>query len=330
MNDLLSDHQQPPCIACGRLFTSDDRYCVGCGAHRPSICTKCDVVNLADAKFCSQCAGVLAAQTFDVIRLQSLGLEPEPTSAPAPISEDTRPPLKNTDIYALERDVSRIVAKANLQRIRAQFRDARVTLRGAFDLNLQCPPYVLAPVHELLGDMDAGEQRWLTALEHYHRAFAADPKRVSAEVKIGRVTVQMADEIAMGRLGYLEQPVMSADEAQEKLALATGLSLVVPGAGHLIMRQFTKGVPLLVAFVTCVVILLITQERSIFEGSKAIGSRAILAQTQQTVSLHSGAFMFAIMIYAGCLIELAVQSRHYRAQKAINPVPAGSAKDWDV
>ncbi|MEY3764351.1 MAG: hypothetical protein RLZ42_1011, partial [Armatimonadota bacterium] len=88
-----------------------------------------------------------------------------------------KPMLEGTKLYAAEQEITRQIAQANLQRVRAQYTDARKTLRAILQIYTNVPSALIAPAHELLGDLDASEQRWETALGHYRRAHAADTKR---------------------------------------------------------------------------------------------------------------------------------------------------------
>jgi tetratricopeptide (TPR) repeat protein len=233
-----------------------------------------------------------------------------------------KPMLEGTKLYAAEQEITRQIAQANLQRVRAQYTDARKTLRAILQMYTNVPSALIAPAHELLGDLDASEQRWETALGHYRRAHAADPKRASSETKVGKMTVQIADEDAMKKLGLSVTPQVDVEEAQNQLAMATGISLVLPGAGHLLLKQFNKGLPLLAAFITAVSFSIITLEASKIEtGAKTRVSKTATAQV---------AIGVAIFVYAGTLMDLMAQSKRKQVSKGINPVPAGDPKDWDI
>lgn len=352
MNSTVTE--QPPCTSCGRLFGIGDRFCGSCGGPRPRVCTACSAVNLPDANFCSQCATKLTSEELvpaEQITTSEVAVEPivsdvntpvvEPVSAPAaePQSAEVaaegfaseKPMLEGTALFTAEQEITRQIAQANLQRVRAQYTDARKTLRAVIHTYTNVPSALIAPAHELLGDLDASEQRWETALDHYRRAHAADPKRASSESKVGKMTVQIADEEAMKKLGFSATPVLDIEEAQNQLAVATGISLVLPGAGHLLLKQFTKGVPLLTAFITAVSISIATREApQINTGAKTRVSETIAAQAQQTHTMHLAAIGVAIFMYAGTLMDLMAQSKRKQVSKGINPVPAGDPKDWDV
>jgi hypothetical protein len=242
-----------------------------------------------------------------------------------------KPMLEGTALYTAEQEITRQIAQANLQRVRAQFTDARKTLHAVLKTYTNVPGTLIAPAHELLGDLDASEQRWETALNHYRRAHAADPKRASSEAKVGKMTVQIADEDAMKKLGISLTPEVDIEEAQNQLAAATGISLVLPGAGHLLLKQFTKGVPLLAAFITAVSISIATREApQIDTAAKTRVSKTIASQAQQMHTMHLAAIGVAIFVYAGTLMDLMAQSKRKQVSKGINPVPAGNPKDWDV
>ena len=352
MNSTFTE--QPPCTSCGRLFGIGDRFCGSCGGPRPRVCTACSAVNLPDANFCSQCATKLTSEDVvpaEQVATSEVAVEPvvtdvntpvvEPVSVPAaePQSAEVvaegfvneKPILEGTALFTAEQEITRQIAQANLQRVRAQYTDARKTLRAVIQTYTNVPSALIAPAHELLGDLDASEQRWETALNHYRRAHAADPKRASSESKVGKMTVQIADEEAMKKLGISATPVLDIEEAQNQLAVATGISLVLPGAGHLLLKQFTKGVPLLTAFITAVSISIATREApQINTGAKTRVSETIAAQAQQTHTMHLAAIGVAIFVYAGTLMDLMAQSKRKQVSKGINPVPAGDPKDWDV
>jgi hypothetical protein len=348
--------QQPPCTSCGRLFGIGDRFCGSCGGPRPLVCTACAAVNLPGANFCSQCATKLT--TDDVLPTESAAV----TAAPAetvsvvgdvtePLAEQVsvsisdahsaevvvdgfaneKPMLEGTALYSAEQEITRQIAQANLQRVRAQFTDSRKTLRSIIATYTNVPGALIAPAHELLGDLDASEQRWDSALGHYRRAHAADLNRASSEAKVGKMTVQIADEDAMKKLGISVTPQVDVEEAQNQLAVATGISLVLPGAGHLLLKQFTKGVPLLAAFITAVSISIATRDApQIDTSAKTRVSKTIASQAQQTHTMHLAAIGVAIFVYAGTLMDLMAQSKRKQVSKGVNPVPAGDPKDWDV
>jgi tetratricopeptide (TPR) repeat protein len=241
------------------------------------------------------------------------------------------PMLEGTKLYAAEQEITRQIAQANLQRVRAQYTDARKTLRAIIQMYTNVPSALIAPAHELLGDLDASEQRWETALGHYRRAHAADPKRASSETKVGKMTVQIADEDAMKKLGLSVTPQVDVEEAQNQLAIATGISLVLPGAGHLLLKQLTKGAPLLAIFVTAVTVSIATREApQINTTAKTMVSKTLAAQAQQMHTMHLVAIGVAIFVYAGTLMDLMAQSKRKQVSKGINPVPAGDPKDWDI
>lgn len=352
MNSTLTE--QPPCTSCGRLFGIGDRFCGSCGGPRPRVCTACSAVNLPDANFCSQCATKLTSEDVvpaEQITTSEAAVEPVVSDVNEPVAEPVsvtvaepqsaevvaegfaseKPMLEGTALFTAEQEITRQIAQANLQRVRAQYTDARKTLRAVIQTYTNVPSALIAPAHELLGDLDASEQRWETALDHYRRAHAADPKRASSESKVGKMTVQIADEEAMKKLGISATPVLDIEEAQNQLAVATGISLVLPGAGHLLLKQFTKGVPLLTAFITAVSISIATREApQINTGAKTRISETIAAQAQQTHTMHLAAIGVAIFVYAGTLMDLMAQSKRKQVSKGINPVPAGDPKDWDV
>ena len=133
-----------------------------------------------------------------------------PPPAPVPTPEPTRPTVDvaiPTDPLARERELERLLTRANVERARALIRDSRKTLEQALALAPHVSPTAAAPVYEQLGDLLAAEERLPEAKEHYEKALElSGGKRASAEKKLGEVTVRLSDQEAMVRLGGVLAP----------------------------------------------------------------------------------------------------------------------------
>jgi len=229
------------------------------------------------------------------------------------------------DAIARERELQALLAKANLLRLRAQIRDARRTLDIALELAHALPTVAASPVHEMIGDMLAAEERWEAARDAYALANDADPSRAGAERKLGEMILKAQDEAVLSKLG-LSAPSPSADDVQDRLGVATFFSLLVPGSGHFWLRQWTKGSAFFVAFLMSLGFFAYTQNQIQLGGRP---SRVGRVQTQ-TVGTGYAAIVVAVLVYVVCLVDLASQSKRHQAKRRPNPVPAGSREDWEV
>jgi len=230
------------------------------------------------------------------------------------------------DAVARERELQNLLSKANLLRLRAQIRDARRTLDIALEVASTLHRSAAAPVHELIGDMHAAEERWDAARDAYSLANDADPTRASVERKLGAMILKARDEAALGRLGLQAQPEIDLEEIQNRLAVATAMSLVAPGAGHLLLRQWAKGAAFLACFLAASGFFLVSKQSVEAVGP---GRRARNAQTR-TVGTGYATVIVAVGVYVASLLDLAAQSKRNQARKRHNPVPAGDPADWEV
>lgn len=350
----LDDNGAVACPGCSQKSPSGNRFCGHCGAALTVACSGCGRENPPDHRFCGGCGAALnSAPTTDQtdtmsasasvestsdtepvgLTSESAGVdstEPQAVPKPAPPPSPTPPPApsplaEGMDAMARERELQALLAKANLLRMRAQIRDARRTLDVALEVAHTLPTVAASPVHEMIGDMLAAEERWEAARDAYALANDADPSRASAERKLGEMILKAQDEAALSKLG-LSAPSPSVDEVQDRLGLATFFSLIVPGSGHFWLRQWTKGAAFFVAFLMALGFFAYTQNQIQLGGRP---SRVGRVQTQ-TVGTGYAAIVVAVLVYVVCLVDLASQSKRLQAKSRPNPVPAGSREDWEV
>jgi len=331
------------CAGCGAPNPEANRYCGSCGAALHAPCVACGHVNTPGNRFCGGCGGSLPDPPSDAPR------SPEPTIAspeadpsgstdpdldaaaaiapapPAPIPAPS-PLAEGMDPIARERELQNLLSKANLLRLRAQIRDARRTLDIALEVATTLDRTAAAPVHEQIGDMLAAEERWDAARDAYALANDADPTRASVERKLGAMILKARDEAALGRLGLAPETGADLEDMQNRLAVATAVSLVAPGAGHLLMRQWAKGAAFLICFLAASGFFLVSKQSVESAGP---GRRARNTQTR-TVGTGYATVLLAVGVYVACLLDLAAQSKRHQARKGNNPVPAGDRADWEV
>lgn len=254
-----------------------------------TTCAGCGMSNPVSMRFCGNCGKPLTAP---VAVAAAAPVTPPPIPAPlpavvtetpavvaaAPLSPPSEPPpplptppLVTIDIpadpVARERERDRLLTLANVQRMRGQVSDARQTLQNAIALSEGSVPQMVAPTHELLGDMLAAEGRIEEASEAYKQATDADPKRVSAEKKFAQMTLALAE--AKGTLNISEAMLrgdsladlmasgaMGRQQGKKNAGVAMLLSLLMPGFGQIYNGQVIKGVVVMGVFL--VLLLLIT------------------------------------------------------------------------
>ena len=240
------------------------------------ICAACGMSNPVSMRFCGNCGKPLAAPVAAAVPVAPLPpavvVPPPPDVAEPAAVAVAEPPLRVTidipaDPVARERERDRLLTLANVQRMRGQVSDARQTLQNAVALSEGSAPQMVAPTHELLGDMLAAEGRIEEASEAYKEATEADPKRVSAEKKFAQMTLALAE--AKGTLNISEAMLrgdsltdlmasgaMGRQQGKKNAGVAMMLSMLMPGFGQMYNGQIVKGVVVMGSFL--ILLLLIT------------------------------------------------------------------------
>lgn len=264
-------------------------------AGETKYCPECGKANPVGMRFCGHCGAalplpaVVTSPTETVLSSDAPAAanpEIEPTrkletaifaDAVAPTLELNRLPVASvfdvplvdvvvpSDPIARERERDRLLSLASVQRMRAQILDARVSLQKAIIVSQGMPGPQVAPVHEMMGDMLASEERWEQAAAAYEQAQILDPARLSAERKFGEMTLRIADEKAMAKLGGMPDSggtdaITSGSRAKRNPGFAMILSLIGPGFGQFYNGQFIKGCICLGIFVVAMFFITLTPD----------------------------------------------------------------------
>lgn len=108
-------------------------------------------------------------------------------------------------------------------------------------------------VLEALGDDLMERKQIKAAKDAYQKAFRLNPKNVGVEEKLAKAA------LTMGTMGSLEEQMRNHlgsgldSEAMARLPYAALLSAILPGAGHVVLGKNGAGVPIIVAWLACVV-----------------------------------------------------------------------------
>ncbi len=162
---------------------------------------------------------------------------------PPPSPEEKKPVLSDIE---RDRERDRLLTLANVHRMRGQLADARETLKKAIALS-EAQSAGDAPIHEMLGDILAADEKWDDAKDAYNTAHVLDPARASAERKFAQMTLRAADAKAERALldaqlrGELPPAGAAPIHGKRASSLAFLLSALMPGAGQLYNGQTVKG-----------------------------------------------------------------------------------------
>jgi hypothetical protein len=305
-------------------------------AGETTFCPNCGKANPIGMRFCGHCGAALAAPAetsgpeiprtssdTDIEPTQKLDttaaspsvsaeiVTPAPAAIPAPATPSILavPKVKvvvPADPIARERERDRLLSLATVQRMRAQILDARASLQKAIILSEGMPGPQVAPIHEMLGDMLAAEERWEQAAASYEQAQALDPARASAERKFGEMTLRIADEKAMAKLGGMVRSgsgdaITSGSQGKRNPGFAMILSLIVPGFGQFYNGQFIKACVCLGVFVIAMFLITLTPDikaiRCLLIPGTTTGCRGltIAPLTWFCILAAAGAWLFSLI-----------------------------------
>lgn len=173
-----------------------------------------------------------------------------PPNRPRPIPPSARPPRD----YAAEEDYIRRVTAANIQFRRGMISEAE----AAAKLLLAEKPQDAA-VSELLGDIAETRGDWGAAIASYQAALTAEPKRATAEAKIGKAVLRRAEQERQKTLGVAyaatDASLMRRSGGERSGWLVIAGSAVCPGLGQLVQGQTVKGSVLVGVFLLGIVLL---------------------------------------------------------------------------
>ncbi|WP_309715653.1 zinc-ribbon domain-containing protein [Armatimonas sp.] len=325
--------------------------------EKPIFCANCGERNPRTNKFCGSCGTVLVTppthntppigEYSPVVEAAPSPSPPAPSSPVAPASREEGKPVVHPSVtipddpIARERELQRLLTRANVERARALIRDARKTLEQAMVLAPHVSPTAAAPVYEQLGDLLAAEERLEQAKEHYEKALElSGGKRLSAEKKLGEVTVRISDHAAMERLGGVLAPsedllnVLRTAQSGKRHAGLTMVFSLVPGLGQFYCGQIVKGGILLSIFVVATSIVLLLPDRdALFEHLAGAFSMGRMKLTQPAPGTPT--VIFAVIAFAAWVYSIADAPFSANRTEALDtspnlvPAPMGSRADWE-
>lgn len=302
-------------------------------AGETTYCPNCGEANPVGMRFCGHCGASLAVPAETP--------EPEATAIPADSDREPTqeletavsggiskadsaipsatviPPAKTPSVLAVpevqvdvpadpiarERERDRLLSLATVQRMRAQILDARASLQKAIIISAGMPGSQVAPIHEMLGDMLAAEERWEQAAESYEKAQVLDPARTSAERKFGEMTLRIADEKAMAKLGMAgmgnSEVIASGAQGKRNPGFAMILSLIVPGFGQFYNGQFIKACVCLGVFVCAIFFISMTRDinalKCLFTPTAGCRGLTVSPMTWLFLLTAAGAWLFSLV-----------------------------------
>lgn len=165
-------------------------------------------------------------------------------------------------------EVDRLISRANVHRMRAEYIEAEDVCREALALD-----ETRADVREFLADMLYARGQLDAAVEEYKRAIELDAGRVSAETKYAKVVIEIGEREHDKQIAQemIENP--EKFKTREKHPLwALVLSVLVPGAGQAYNGEVAKGGIILGVFVLLLTAIAMshTEVKNLFDNFKAM------------------------------------------------------------
>ena len=322
------------CPQCGLNNPAHQRFCGHCGAPLTIACPQCGHSAPIGQRFCGECGTVLVAAPEAKVEVAPApepeqdppAPEPEP-AAPAAIPAPAYDPP--ADSLVRESELQSLLARAHLQRMRALITDSRRTLDLALVVAQTLPPPAAAPVHEMIGDMLAAEERWESARDAYEQALAIEPTRASAERKFGEMVVKINDEAAMARLGGESTFTPQDETVRDRLDIATVCTIIAPGLGQIVLGQRAKGFAFLAIFLATLAFALFSPKPEARSGP--LPGRRVRVTSQDT---DMALFLWlkwaaVVIIWSIAVADIARQARRANRNTAANPVPGGDRAGWE-
>lgn len=171
---------------------------------------------------------------------------------------------------ALARERDRLLTLANVQRMRGQLGEARDTLKTALAMGDPAAADA-APVHEMLGDILAADERWDEAKAAFAKAHELAPARASTERKFAQMTLRAADAAAEKAMAEAilrgEMPVAPQGHTplgKRAPGMALLLSFVAPGFGQIYNGQLVKGLIFLGIYIVTLLGIAFSPDASLF------------------------------------------------------------------
>lgn len=309
-------------------------------AEKPVFCANCGERNPRTNKFCGSCGTPLVLPPSGAPAPEVPAPVPATVPLPAPVvSPAPRPTVViPEDPLARERELERLLTRANVERARALIRDSRQTLEQALVLAEHVSVSASAPVYEQLGDLFAAEERLEQAKEHYEKALAlAGGKRPSAEKKLAEISVQLSDLAAMARLGALGPSedfvdVLRTPRTGRRHAGVAMLLSFAPGFGQFYSGQIVKAGIILGVFLLALFMVMLNDYQALFEhlaSAFAMGRGKLRTPAPSTTTM-----VFAVIAFCAWLYSIAdapfsaAKTDAFEAPDRM-PTPMGGRSGWE-
>jgi len=239
---------------------------------------------------------------------------------------------------ARDRERDRLLTLANVHRMRGQLSEAQETLRKALALSgSDTPSRADAPIHELLGDILALDDKIVPAKDAFDTAHRLDPDRASAERKYAQMTLRLAQEAEEKAVAAAllrgEKPsslVSAAAQVKRNPSLALLLSVMLPGAGQLYNGQMVKGAICLAIYLPALLIVLFAPGATdFFKQVLPLLGGAISRQRDEVSPLLSLFLLLAGMIWIYAVIDAPMMAT--KTSRDTDPTkPLADKTGWEV
>ena len=139
-------------------------------------------------------------------------------------------------------EIERLLAEANLLKLRLQFEEAESLCRKILEIDPNC-----SEAHEILGDIHRSLGRLEEAMAEYKRAIELDPNNVRAQTSLAETSLLLAEQRAEER--RLRELAEKGPRRAERSPTLAALYSVIPGLGQLYNGDLVKGLSLLALFI---------------------------------------------------------------------------------
>ncbi len=229
-------------------------------------------------------------------------------------------------------EIDKLLSRASICRMRGEDRDAEDALREALAID-----ETRIDIRESIADMLYARGDLEAARDEYKTIVESDPKHASAEMKFGKVVLELYEREQQKHLAQemLENPEGLATTPKHPL-LAFVLS-VVPGLGQIYNGERWKGVSIMGIALFCVVILI-----SDPQGTQNLirSTCALIAppQTPNRAAPHVGSFVVLAasvlgFLYLYAIIDAPIVAAKTTKRKDKEPTPVAKdsePNEWEI
>ncbi|WP_395093872.1 hypothetical protein [Armatimonas sp.] len=313
-------------------------------AEKPIFCANCGERNPRANKFCGSCGTLLFLPPTN-----AASAAPAPIATPAPIVSPTpaaiATPTPQPDVsipddpLARERELERLLTRANVERARALIRDSRKTLNQALVLAEHVSASAAAPVYEQLGDLLAAEERLDEAKVNYEKALELSTgKRPSAEKKLAEVSLRLSDQSAMERLGGVLGPsedlvdVLRMPRSGNRHAGIAMMLSIAPGFGQFYCGQVIKAAVILGIFLISLFLVMLMDYQALFAhlaNTFAMGRGKLKTSAPSTTTVVFAVIAFCAWLYSIADAPFSAAKTDTLDTPGLLPTPMGNRSGWE-